>query len=409
MKTANTPQFRPPGVDEVLAILRIACLQLGTETLPLGQALGRILREDVCATEDQPAVDRSAVDGFAIRLDETATTFRIVDAVRAGDWLPRKLQLGEAVQISTGGALPDTGLQVVMREDAQVEDGHCSLLNRSHQTNIRIRGEDTRAGTLLLPAGTLLTPGALALLATCGHTQPVVTRLPRVIHFATGDEIVPPESTPKHGQIRDTNSTLVGAFFRQFGIVPTQFRLPEDLASASDRLAELRSEIDRADVLIFSGGASVGVHDHTRSLLQSLGFALLINGTNLRPGKPFIFATNGPRLAFALPGNPLAHFVGLNMFVQLALALLCGAGETLSFKQARLIGSVDAGAESREILWPAHFSLKDGTAHLSLLDWKSSGDLTVLAHANALACVPARTGHVEPGTLLNFLLLPSHS
>jgi molybdopterin molybdotransferase len=180
------------------------------------------------------------------------------------------------------------------------------------------------------------------------------------------------------------------------------------MALASERLGELRDEIDRSDVLIFSGGASVGLHDHTRSLLENLGFKLLVDGTNLRPGKPLLFASNGQRLAFALPGNPLAHFVGLNVFVRQALSLLSGAGETLDFKQAKLVGSVDGDDHPRETLWPASFHVKDGAAHLSLLDWKSSGDLTVLAHANALALVPAHTAQVDPGTLMSFLSLPSH-
>jgi molybdopterin synthase catalytic subunit len=213
---ANSSPRTAHSAAEVIALLRERCQPLSTERVPLKQATGRVLREPVTAPEDQPAFDRSAVDGYAVRMDDVTTQFRIIDEIRAGDWKCRALQTGEAVRIATGGALPANDLQVVMKEDVRVEGGMLTMVRRDGERNIRFRGEDARAGQELVAAGTVLNPGALGLLASLGCTQPLVTCLPRVLHISTGNEIVAPEQAPERGQIRDSNSTLVLAFLRQW-------------------------------------------------------------------------------------------------------------------------------------------------------------------------------------------------
>ena len=206
-------------------------------------AVGRVLRESVRAPEDQPAFDRSSMDGYAVRRDETAAAFRIVDEIRAGDWKPRELQPGEAVRISTGGALPGKDLKVIMREDAEVRDGVLRVKGGDDDLHIRFRGEDARAGQVLVEEGTLLHAGAVTLLASLGCTSPLVTRLPRVLHLATGNEIVPPEQSPARGQIRDSNSTLVRGFLRSWNVEPVQLRVSEDESKARKSLADALREL----------------------------------------------------------------------------------------------------------------------------------------------------------------------
>lgn len=372
---------RAASADEVLALVRRLCPPLETERVPLAAALGRVLREAILAPEDQPPFDRSAVDGFAVRLDDRNTTFRIVDEIRAGDWKPRALQLGEAVRIATGGALPGDALQVVMKEDAQMADAAVCILKRTSVRNIRFRGEDCRAGQVLVEAGTALTAGALGLLASVGHAKPRVTRLPRVLHVATGNEIVPPEQTPARGQIRDANSTLVRAFFESRGGVPRQVRVGEDEAALERALQGPGGE---ADLLLISGGASVGEHDFTRRVLERTGFTVHVSKTNTRPGKPLIMAQRKGSIAFGLPGNPLAHFVCLNLFVRMALEAFAGLPERLPFQSGRLAANLDSDASARETFWPAVWSLAGSDVALTPLRWASSGDLTSLAQANAL-------------------------
>ena len=397
----NTASSKPATVDETLAVIRKFTSSLGAEQIHLTKANGRVLCETVCAPEDQPPFDRSAVDGFAIRLDDSSKHFRIIDRIRAGDWKPRKLQLGEAVQIATGGALPGAGLQVVMKEDVRVTDDRVEVIERDKDLHIRFRGEDAYAGAPLVSTRTRLGPGALALLASIGGTKPLVSCLPRVMHLATGNEIVPPEQQPDKGQIRDSNSTLVRAFMEQHGIIPEQFRVAEDRAAIDSALRTPQCP-PHPDLLLISGGASVGEHDFTRSLLEELGYTIRISRTTTRPGKPLIFATRGDVVAFGLPGNPLAHFVCLHLYVDAALNCFSGAKVKFEFAEGVLAEEFIPDSNARETLWPARVGIDGSNFQLTPLPWRSSGDLTSLATANALVRIPPVSGKLAPGAKLQF-------
>jgi len=398
--TAPSFNTRAVSAEEVLACVRRLCAPLPAERAPLAEALGRVLREPVCVPEDQPPFDRSAVDGFAVRLDDRNTRFRIVDEIRAGEWKPRALQPGEAVRIATGGALPGDGLQVAMKEDAQVDGVTVCILNRTPTRNIRFRGEDCRAGQVLAEAGTVLQPGTLGLLASVGHAQPLVTHLPRVLHLATGNEIVPPEQAPQPGQIRDSNSTLVRAFFQSLGIVPQQLRVGEDEEEIERAFG---SGSNGADLILISGGASVGEHDFTRRVLERQGFTLHVSKTATRPGKPLIVAQRDCTISFGLPGNPLAHFVCLNLYVRAAVETLGGLPARVPFQRGVLAALLDAGAESRETFWPAVWRLEQAAVTLTPLRWASSGDLTSLGQANALIRVPSGMAQLPEGGEVEFV------
>jgi molybdopterin molybdotransferase len=343
------------------------------------------------------------VDGYAVRLGDPASRFRVVDEIRAGEWELRRLQPGEAGRIATGGALPGEDLLVVMREDAQREGEFAVLLRRDAERNIRFRGEDARTGKLLVPAGTVLRPGTLALLASVGCARPSVTRLPRVLHVATGNEIVPPGRSPARGQIRDSNSTLVRAFLAGWGIVLEQRRVAEDAESVASGLRPPSSGIAAPDLLLISGGASVGEHDFTRRVLETLGFTVYVSKTATRPGKPLIVAHRGTTLAFGLPGNPLAHFVCLHLHVRAALRFLTGAAPLRLFYAGQLAVDLQAGGNARETFWPGCWNLREGTARLTPLRWGSSGDLTSLATANALIRVPAGAATIAAGARVEFM------
>jgi len=291
-------------------------------------------------------------------------------------------------------------LQVVMREDAERKGDSVSVARRDAERHIRFRGEDARAGQVLVEAGTVLEPGALGLLASLGCAQPVVTRLPRVLHVATGNEIVPPDQTPQRGQIRDSNSTLVRAFLRQWNIEPAQLHVPEDEAAAESAIRNAQSAID---LLLISGGASVGEHDFTRRLLETLGFTILVSKTTARPGKPLIVAQRGNALAFGLPGNPLAHFVCLNLYVRAALQAFAGSPAQTLFQTGALAADLAADGNARETFWPARWAFSGGAAKLTPLRWSSSGDLTSLAAANALIRVTAGAARLERGSQVEFV------
>lgn len=393
----------PATIEETLAVIRGGCRVLPAEAIPLSEAVGGVLREVVQAPEDQPAFDRSAMDGFAIRVDEPGIRLRVVDRLRAGDWRPRELRMGEAVQIATGAALPGTGLRVVMKEDSELEGDWVVVMERGRGRNVRFRGEDARKGQALVPAGTRLSPGAVALLASLGCTHPAVTRRPTVLHVVTGQEVVPPDQVPGPGQIRDSNSVLVRAFLGRFGVVPRQYRVSESRGALGEVLGEDARANGPVDLLLISGGASVGEHDFTRRVLEEQGYVLQVTRTATRPGRPLVFASRDGVPAFGLPGNPLAHFVCLNLYVRQALLALSGSIERVVLLSGRLRVGLDGGGSSRPALWPARVAGGGAEAEVTPLTWQSSGDLTSLATANALLWLGEGEEALEAGVPVRYL------
>jgi molybdopterin molybdotransferase len=362
-------------VDEVWELLRREMSVREAVETELADAVGGILREDVCAPEDQPAFDRSAVDGYVVRADDDAEDFRVVGEIRAGDGRPHGLDAGQAVRIATGATVPAGG-EVIMVEDAAESDGVVRFSRRGRD-HVRRRGEDARVGDVLVADGTQLGPGAIALLASVGWVRPKVTRHLDILHVATGNEIVPVEERPGPGQIRDSNSPLVAAWARTKGLRVRQKRVGEDADA-------LRHAIEgKRDLLLVSGGASVGGHDCTEEVLAAAGFEILVTKVAVRPGKPLIVGRRGEEWAFGLPGNPLSHFVCLHVFVDVALAAMRGKARAPVIGQGRVLAEVDGNP--RETWWPA----REESTGLRPLRWASSGDVTALGATDALLRVPA--------------------
>jgi molybdopterin molybdotransferase len=394
----HRPAFR--SLDEAIAEISSRCQLLPPVRAALKESFGLVLRETICAPEDLPANDRSTRDGFAILADDTSESFQIVDTIHAADWKPRQIQRGEAVRVATGAVLPCDGVRVVMQEHVERNGDHIRITEREASLNLRRRGEEVKAGQPLVEAGARLDAGKLALLATAGCTRSLVSPRLDIAHFTTGDELVSPEQTPKPGQIRDSNSILIRGLLQPFQVELEQKHLPENFDAAWSQLDLDR--IARAELVLVSGGASVGDKDFTRPLLERLGFEIVFSQVDVRPGRPLIFGVNGTRVAIGLPGNPLSHFVCFHFAVATALARLSGEAGP-KFLRGRLVTKLDEMACPRETLWPARLEWNDGSPRLHPLAWASSGDLTCLASANTLMRVPAKINSFEAGAELEFL------
>ncbi len=329
-----------------------------------------------------------------------------MDTLHAADWKPRELKAGEAVRVATGAALPCDHLRVVMQEDVERTEDKIKIVRRESVSNVRRRGEEMREGETVLQPGVRLGAGALALLASVGCTQPLVGPRLRVCHFTTGDEVIAPGRKPQPGQIRDSNSILIRSLLQKFSCHLEQTHLPENFELAKSAIGNWRSSIDHADLLLVSGGASVGEKDFTRPLLEWLGFEIVFSQVNVRPGRPLIFGQKGARIAFGLPGNPLSHFVCFHLFVAAALARLAG-GEGPTFRCGTLAAKLEDGPNPRETLWPARCEGRGGKLELTPLPWNSSGDMTSLPGTTALIRIPASRGPFAAGTEVQFLQVDS--
>ena len=379
---------------------------LAPETIAIGHADGFVLREPVASAEDLPPFDRSAMDGYAIRLDDDAKQFEVVGEIRAGQSVDIELRPGQAIRILTGARLPGAGVKVVMQEDAEVAGTRLLITKQSAATHVRKRGEDARAGEILVQPGRVLDATALAVLASVGKAHFLVSRLPRILHITTGDEIVAPDATPAEGQIRNSNATLIAGLCFEMNIFSeiTHRHVSDDLAEMERTLEELRAET--FDVVLISGGSGGGTYDFSAELFKTLNAIIHFRSVNVRPGKPLIFGSAAKQLVFGLPGNAMSHYVCFHLFVRRALEGLLGRAASTTQKSF-LAEAMTGTHNARETWWPAQTILRDGRVECRPLAWKSSGDITRLPSANALIHVPASTSHLDAGSMVELLFTRS--
>ncbi|MEO6741616.1 MAG: molybdopterin molybdotransferase MoeA, partial [Chthoniobacteraceae bacterium] len=343
------------SIPEARALIAQIVHVLPPLRVPLAQAQGRTLRESVVAEEDIPGFDRSAMDGYAIRAEDPAAEFRVVCDIPAGTVPTRAIGPGECARVFTGSPIPEGATQVIVQEVTERKGDLVSFSQRGKGNNIRMRGEDAREGSVLVERGTRLGPVELSLCAQLGKTAPLVAPRPRILHVATGSELVSPDETPGAGKIRDSNSTLVAALAQESGAeMAVQLRIGDDAAQLLDAISA--ADVESWDVLLLSGGASVGDHDFGARTLRELGFSLHFTQLNLRPGKPLIFATRGRRLAFVIPGNPLSHIVCWHLVIRAALDMLATGALEFALVDAPLGGTVALKGNARETWWPARIS-----------------------------------------------------
>ncbi len=361
--------------------------------VPLFAANGRALTQPLLADAFYPSADRAMMDGYVVRADATPGDFRIIGEIPAGAVPSAKLEPGEAMRIFTGALLPENGGRVVMQEDTQRDGDQVTIRQFSERLHIRRKGLEASPGDTLLSVGTRLTAAELAMLAQVGAVQPEVIPAPTVLHFATGNELVAPGESPAPGQIRDTNSTLIAAQMAELGVADFHsHRVGDDVES----LVALGRQA--CDLLLISGGASVGDYDFGALALKRLGFTIHFDRVNLRPGKPLTFATRGAQAAFVIPGNPVSHFVCFHIAVRLAVERLAGLTPHWPTAWLPLHGGESLQPEDRETFWPARAAFHENQLVVTPQRWSTSGDTFSLAGTNALARVNAsspREGRVE--------------
>ena len=371
------------SVDEVWSLIDRESQPLPPVRMPLDRSLGRRLAEAIVADADMPAFCRSAIDGYALPEGSEAGWFRVVGEVRPGMSPFAPLTAGEAVKIFTGSALPEAGIGLVMVEDTLAEAGKVRVRVPATRRHVRMKGSHARQGDVLLPAGDVVNAGAVALLASVGAVEPLVSPEARVAHLVTGSELLSEDSKPPPGFIRDSNSPLVAALLAEVGAKRVfHSHVSESVEDAVTALKDLD-----VDLLLISGGASVGAYDGTTEILGRLGFAVHCSKVRSRPGKPLIFATRGACAAFGLPGNPLSHFVCFHLFVRRAIDVITGHPPRQTILVC--IKGERPQPDPRETWWPARVRASEGQLVAEAIPWKDSSDLTGLAPANALLRIPA--------------------
>jgi molybdopterin molybdotransferase len=375
-----------------------------TVTVSAWDALGLVLAQEVKTDREYPPFDRSTRDGYAVRSKEVApgAQLKCVGEIKAGDTVREALAAGTCLQIMTGAAVPSGADAVVMIEHTSRE-AEVVRFERAAQSgqNIVPRGREAAAAQTILKPGMRLGYAELALAAQMGAFQLQCAQRPRVAILSTGDEVVLIDEAPGEFQIRNSNSVSLAAQVRMAGGEPVV------LGNAADRIEDLGEKIERGlkeDVLVLSGGVSMGKYDLVESALKAMGTEFFFDAVAIRPGKPAVFGVCRGKPVFGLPGNPVSTMVTFELFVAPAIDLVNGAeARALPLVGARLAEAMKEKPGLTHFL-PARVEWRGSVPEVQALKWQGSGDIAALAKANCFLVVPADRETIEAGESVSILL-----
>ncbi len=393
--------------QEALACILTGIQPLGKITVNFEHALGCVLAENIIADEHIPPFDNSAMDGFAVYADDTtdeSLMLRIVEDIPAGYVSTKVLQRGEAMSIMTGAPIPsgcDSVIQVEWIERIDTEHIQPTRsVNRGH--NIRKAGKDAQKGTVVLPTGTLIRPQEVGILASLGKQFVTVVRPPSVALLSTGDELLDMNKPLSPGKIRNSNLFVLKALLRQVGCEVI------DLGISRDTKSELILKIEqglKADVLITSGGISVGSYDYVLDVCNSLGIEQQFWKVNIKPGMPIMFGKFKEKLVFALPGNPVSTYVTFTQFVKPALLALKGERSFSPVRVQAIVKEEITKTDGKRHYIRGILEFEDNTFTVRSTGAQVSNLLSSLSKANCLIIVPENIESVHVGDAIMVELL----
>lgn len=367
-------------------------------------ALGRVLAENILADRNYPPFDRSIRDGFALRAQDVAAVgarARIIGESRAGVAFEGAVGAGECVRIFTGAPIPRGANAVVMQEFVRVENSF-ALIDKPAlpSQNYVLAGAEARVGEVVITKGTRLGFAELAMAAQVGRTRLEVARRPRVAILTTGDEIVAVDQKPGPSQIRNSNAFSLAALVWIAGGEPLICE------NAPDDMEKLRVHIERAleaDVLVLSGGVSVGQYDFVEEVLRAKGAEFFFDAVALRPGKPAVFGRSKGKPVFGLPGNPVSTMVTFELFVRAAIESLTGCPpRTIPYLKAKLAHPVKERSPLTHFL-PARIAQIDGDPVVERLHWEGSGDIGAVVRGNCFLVIHPHRLELEAGEWVDVL------
>ena len=394
------------SVEQALERVLEGIAPLSSERVSLADAAGRVAAEPAHAAVDLPPFDRSAMDGFAVRAADTApgVVLRLAAGVAAGEVAADALEPGTAAPVSTGAALPPGADAVLQSELAAERDGGVAPERAlTPGTHVRLRGEDLRAGAELAPAGAVLTLPRISALASAGVGEVAVHRRPRLDVIVTGSELLPVGAPPEPGRIHESNGLMIALLAERAGARVLEHGVVADDRAATDEAVTAGLG---GDVLVVSGGVSVGPHDHVRPAFEAAGVEEVFWRVRIKPGKPLWFGRRGATLVFGLPGNPLSTIVGFCVFIEPALRRLQGEADARPRLEAgRLAAPAQASDGRTTFLTAALRPGADGVLEATPTERQGSHMTGALGESDGFVVAPDEVGELGAGAAVDVLRL----
>ena len=374
---------------------------LSIEEVDLNNALNRVLAQDVCIDRDMPPFNKSAMDGFACRKADLENPLNIVETIFAGKHPDCKIEKNQCAKIMTGAVVPEGADCVFMNEDAQLlDDKHVLCTNLNTKSNISLRGEDAHEGDVLLHASTKLEARHLPLLAMAGKSSVDVFKKPTVAIIASGTELVEPHEMPESFQIRNSNSSQLLAQLQHISITANYKGIIKD----DDPLLEnkISKALSENDVLILTGGVSVGEYDLIPDILQQLGYEIIVSKTAIQPGKPMVFAKKGNSYCFGLSGNPVSSFIQFELYTRPFLYSLMGHEYPATELMLPIATDFSRRKDARLLFSPA---IINKYSEVEPIEFHGSAHINGLSMAKILFEMPVGIKTLKKGDLVNVRFL----
>jgi molybdopterin molybdotransferase len=384
-------------VSEALAIVAANSSNMPAQKIQVHKALGYVLAETVYSPIDMPPFRQSAMDGYAF-IHSEKHQYDVVSSSQAGDHANIKLKENEAVRIFTGAFVPDDADTVIMQEHVMANENSILITRMPTQfTNVRAKGEQIKKEEIVFEANTLITPAAIGFLACLGITEIIVYKKPKVAILVTGNELIKPGKKLPKGKIYESNSVMLQAALQTIGIKKIKSYKVKDNLKATKKA--LRDILKKNDIILISGGISVGDYDFVKEALLANDVEELFYKINQKPGKPMFFGRKNNSLVFALPGNPASSLTNFYVYVYPAIKNRMGFAEIHLPKLMRKLNSEITNSTGKTLFLKA---LYDET-HVTVLDSQSSAMLNTFAIANSLLIVPNDTENLKKGALVTLL------
>ncbi|MBI2844743.1 MAG: molybdopterin molybdotransferase MoeA [Armatimonadetes bacterium] len=380
-------------VDEALGGVRPS-----GETVPVRESAGMVALRDQVSRLDLPAFDKSAMDGYAVLGGDERDQYRLLETVPAGSVGEAKLVPGTTVKVMTGAAVPEGAARVIRLEHAEELDGVVRIGKRENASNICKRGEDVRVGDPILPAGTVLGALEIANLISCGITEVEVARLVRAMVISTGDEIVDSPDMIAPGKIMNSNGPMLVGLAREAGLeVVGEESVPDEKQAVEQAI---RRGMKLADIVMLSGGVSVGEFDFVLEALSDVGLKVHFTRLAVQPGKPTVFTTSGEKAVFGLPGNPVSVFLMFHLFVLRAAAIMSGRNPEPRLFRLRLSADYSRTRADRQAYVPSRLR-EDGS--IETVAYHGSAHISALMSADGFLIVPIGVSGIRQAEEADFL------